>query len=91
MTIGEKIINEIVWQRMFRVSHPDPDAAHVFVWSSGADEQLEAVLSEHIQAEKEILTNDILLSQGAYAMCDTNLKNALCEIEDLRKRLKDRG
>lgn len=42
--LGSKIIAEIVKQAMCRVKHPDPDANHVFVWSAGCEEQLEAVV-----------------------------------------------
>jgi hypothetical protein len=47
MSIGEKIIDEIGKQRMFRVAEPDPDASHLFVWSSSAAEQLEALIAAH--------------------------------------------
>lgn len=46
-TIGHLIIEEIVKQGMFKVAHPDPEEAHVFVWSSGAAEQLEALVAEY--------------------------------------------
>jgi len=48
MRIGEKIVNEIIKQGMFTVSHPDPDEPHVFVWSSGAAEQLEALVKTEL-------------------------------------------
>lgn len=43
-SIGQQIIDEIIKQGMFAVNYPDPDAAHVFVWSSGAAEQLDALV-----------------------------------------------
>lgn len=48
-SIGQLIIDEIIKQRMFAVNHPDPDAAHVFVWSSGAAEQLDALVERRMQ------------------------------------------
>jgi len=51
MDIGHKIIDEIVKQRMFVVSFPDPDVAHVFVWSSGAVEQLHAIVSDSAEVQ----------------------------------------
>jgi hypothetical protein len=48
-SIGQEIIGEIVKQGMFVVSHPDPDEAHVFVWSSGAAEQLDALVDRKIR------------------------------------------
>lgn len=50
MSIGDQILDEITKQAMFRVAHPDPDVAHVFVWSSGAAEQLDAVVAAAIEA-----------------------------------------
>ena len=49
-TLGEALIAEIIKQGMIAVAHPDPDEAHVFVWSSGAAEQLEAVVAHHSKA-----------------------------------------
>lgn len=46
-SIGHLIINEIIKQGMFAVSYPDPKESHVFVWSSGAAEQLEALVEQH--------------------------------------------
>lgn len=46
-SIGERIIDEIVAQAMISISYPDPDVSHVFVWSSSAVEQLEALVAEH--------------------------------------------
>lgn len=48
MSVGQRIIEEICKQGMFRVSHPDPDAAHVFVWNANAEEQLEAIVMDYI-------------------------------------------
>jgi hypothetical protein len=47
-SIGQQIIEEIVKQGMVTVAHPDPDVSHVFVWSSGAAEQLEALINDKI-------------------------------------------
>jgi hypothetical protein len=46
MSIGHDIIDEIGKQGMFAVAHPDPDEAHIFVWSSGAGEQLHALVMD---------------------------------------------
>lgn len=56
-SIGHQIIGEIIKQGMFNVAHPDPDTAHVFVWSSGAAEQLEAVVanSSNIQIRDRLI------------------------------------
>lgn len=51
MDIGHKIIDEIIKQGMFAVNYPDPDAAHVFVWSSGAAEQLHALVSDSAEVQ----------------------------------------
>lgn len=47
MTIGHRIIVAIAENSLFAVSHPDPKAQHVFTWSSGAAEQLDAVADAH--------------------------------------------
>jgi hypothetical protein len=47
MSIGHKIIEGTFG--LFRVAEPDPDKAHIFVWSSGAAEQLEAVVEQEIK------------------------------------------
>jgi hypothetical protein len=49
--IGYKIISEIIKQGMLVVNYPDPEVAHVFVWSSGAAEQLEALVAEYASTE----------------------------------------
>lgn len=36
---------------MFAVSYPDPDTAHVFMWSSGAPEQLHALVSDSAEVQ----------------------------------------
>lgn len=46
MSIGERILSEIIKQRMFVIAEPDPEVGHVFVWSSGSAEQLEALVNE---------------------------------------------
>lgn len=46
MSTARRIISEIIKQKMFRVSHPDPDKPHVFVWSENAEDQLQALLGE---------------------------------------------
>lgn len=54
MDIGTKIIDEIASQGMFRVNYPDPEDPHVFVWSSGAGEQLHALVcdSDEVQVPR---------------------------------------
>lgn len=64
MSIGHQIIDEIIKQNMFVVNHPDPEATHVFVWSSGAAEQLDAVVAR--SAEMEI--KDRLIALYAHAL-----------------------
>lgn len=53
LTLGEKIISAIIQQGMVKVAHPDPDLPNVFVWSSSAAEQIEAVVHEHIAQDLE--------------------------------------
>lgn len=50
MSIGHAIMDEIIHRNMLHVAYPDPDASHVFVWSSGAPEQLEALVQKHVGA-----------------------------------------
>lgn len=40
---------------MLVVNHPDPENAHVFVWSSGAAEQIEAVIDQKTGPWREAL------------------------------------
>lgn len=54
-SIGHQVIAEIIKQGMFVVNHPDPENAHVFVWSSGAAEQIEAVIDQKIGPWREAL------------------------------------
>lgn len=63
MDIGHKIIDEIIKQGMFCVNYPDPDAAHVFVWSSGAAEQLHALVMD--SSEVQIPTRAMALFSEA--------------------------
>lgn len=64
MSIGHEIIDEIVRQGMFTVSYPDPDAPHVFVWSSGAAEQLEALIAGHtVKLREALLLADCTLAE----------------------------
>lgn len=77
MSIGETIINEIVKQGMFTVSYPDPDESHVFVWSSGSVEQLEAVVEAHVAELRE-------LAEHTKAVIDER-DEALAEAEELRR------
>lgn len=53
-SIGEKIIDAIIKQGMFRVAHPDPGETHIFVWSSSAAEQLEALVADHIRSQSSM-------------------------------------
>lgn len=46
-SIGQKILDEIIHQNMVRISYPDPDEAHVFVWNGNCVEQLEALVKDH--------------------------------------------
>jgi len=49
-SIGQQIIDEIIKQSMFAVNYPDPKTPHVFVWSSGAAEQLDALVDRHVRS-----------------------------------------
>jgi hypothetical protein len=67
MSIGHDIIDEIGKQAMFAVAHPDPEEAHIFVWSSGAGEQLHALVMDskevrELRADKARL--DAVLARG---------------------------
>ena len=53
MTLGEKVINEIIQQGMIQVAHPDPSEPHVFAWSANSAEQIEAVVLNHIEEDLE--------------------------------------
>ncbi len=68
MKIGQQIIDEIIKQGMFAVKHPDPDTAHVFVWSSGAAEQLEALIEDRLRYNEALgllkEAGDFLNKQG---------------------------
>ena len=78
-TIGHQIVTEIIKQGMFRVSFPDPDSAHVFVWSSGAAEQLDALVAEH---EHKL--------RGALMLADATLAElGACETTAYRRVIAD--
>lgn len=51
-SIGQQIIDEIIEQRLF---HADPDG--VVRWSSGAAEQLDAIIERRMGVQTEILHN----------------------------------
>lgn len=52
MGIGERIIEEIIAQPMFRVECPDaPQSGCLIVWNGNAAEQLEALIREVIKSE----------------------------------------
>lgn len=48
MDVGTQIIAEIVKGGLFVVNFPDPEASHIFVWSSGAAEQLHALVRNSV-------------------------------------------
>jgi hypothetical protein len=48
MRISQRIIEEIARQGMIRVSDPDPDSKHTFVWRTNACDQLDATVSAEI-------------------------------------------
>ena len=54
MSIGHKIIDAT--NGLYRVAYPDPDEGHVFVWSSGAAEQIEALVMQEMGAELRKVT-----------------------------------
>ena len=51
--LGELIIAEVIKQGMVSVRHPDPDEAHLFIWSGNANEQLECVVAEFLTPDAE--------------------------------------
>ena len=51
--LGDALIGEIIKQGMFAVRYPDPDASHLFVWSSNASEQLECVVADFLKPNVE--------------------------------------
>lgn len=51
MTIGQKILDEIVKQPMFRTECPaHPEAGCLAIWNGNVAEQIEAVVIEAMQA-----------------------------------------
>lgn len=86
MSVGHDIIQEIARGGMFCV-HDDcgPIASGlIIVWSSGASEQLEAVVDQHFQKRVNGLIESLLIATDAYASCSTKLNDALVELERLR-------
>lgn len=48
MSVGEKVIDQIIESKLFTVTCPEsPDSSCVVVWSANAPEQLSAMISEH--------------------------------------------
>lgn len=48
MSVGEKVINQIISGKLLSVSCPDsPDSSCLIVWSANALEQLDAMLEEY--------------------------------------------
>lgn len=47
-SIGQQILDEIIYQGMVRVSHPDPKEDHVFSWNGNAVDQLDAVVRDYM-------------------------------------------
>lgn len=45
-SLGDIILEKITQTNLFSVSYPDPEEAHVFVWSIGAAERLEAIFEQ---------------------------------------------
>lgn len=91
MSVGNDVIQEIIKQGMFRVAHPDPDQAHVFVWHSGSEEQIEAVVSNHpiVQVPKKLaeIFGKVLQDLGAP---DTNDPRDLIQwAEQIKKESKN--
>lgn len=89
MNIGYRIIEEIGKGAMFATHDVDGpiERSLIYVWSSGAAEQLEAVVHQYTDQQLASVRNDLRLSQGAYDLCNMNLKNALAEIKEMRTRL----
>jgi len=52
-TLGEKVINAITRQPMFRTTcRGHPESVLMTVWSAGAAEQIEALIFEHFASGK---------------------------------------
>lgn len=82
MSVGHDIIQAIARGGMFGVHDGDGPVDHpvVIVWSSGAAEQLEAVVQQHING----LIESHIMVVDAYAACSAKLNDALVEVEKLR-------
>ena len=52
-SIGDKIIDEIIKQQMFKIAEPDPNQDHIFVWASNAEEQLTAVIEKYYETKQK--------------------------------------
>lgn len=86
MSVGHDIIHEIARGGMICV-HDDRgpiSSGLVYVWSSGAAEQLEAVVEQHFQKRVNGLIESLLMATDAYASCSTKLNDALVELDRLR-------
>lgn len=55
MSIGERIINEIIKQGMVNITAPDPAVGHVITWNANACEQLTALVAEETQKLRRAL------------------------------------
>lgn len=84
MTLGETIIAAIVRGELVRTVEPGHQQRSVLVWSSGAAEQLEAVVAEHVEACMQELRDELNRSQNQFAACDANLTQAIVDLECLR-------
>lgn len=92
MTIGEKILAEIIKQGMvsaYDVNGPI-ERPVIFVWNGNSDEQLDALVADHVETCLLKLRDELHLAQGAYAQCNDNLSQALCELEKAREQAKAR-
>ena len=47
-TIGQKILDEIIFQNMVHIAEPDPNQTHVFIWNGNAVDQLDAVVRDYM-------------------------------------------
>ena len=56
MSTGTKVIDAIIASKLMHAHCPEaPNAGCVIVWSSAAPEQIEAVLSNELQAMRDVL------------------------------------
>ena len=85
--LGEQIINESAG--LFSVNYPDPEESHIFVWSSGASEQLEAVVARWLGLDAEGYSEASKNDKHVFRESSKELVNAseLTDWEEMRQRI----